>query len=78
MHFKKVFPALLLGLSLLIFGACSKSEDGKGPMEKAGKSVDDAMVKAREEAGQALEKAGQALKGAGEKVREGPEKTEKQ
>jgi hypothetical protein len=77
-HIKNIWLAGLIGLSALAFGACSKSEDDRGPMEKAGKAADQAMEKAKEQAGQAMEKAGEAMKKAGEKVRESGEKTAKQ
>ena len=32
-----LFLAGLVAFSALTLGSCSKSEDGKGPMEKAGK-----------------------------------------
>jgi len=36
-------------------------------MEKAGKSLDESMKKAKEQTGRAMEKAGESLKEAGEK-----------
>jgi hypothetical protein len=71
---KNLFVASLVGLSALGFSSCSKSEDDKGPMEKAGKAVDQAMEKAQEQTGQALEKTGEAIKDAGEKMQEGGKK----
>jgi F0F1-type ATP synthase membrane subunit b/b' len=71
---KNVFLALLIGWLGVVLGSCSKSEDAKGPMEKAGKSVDDTMAKARERAGQAIEKAGETIKETGEKMRESVER----
>ena len=73
--FNNVWPALLAGT--LIFAACSKSEDKKGPMEKAGQAVDEAVGQAKEKAGEAMEKAGEAMKEAGEKIRESGEKAKK-
>jgi len=75
---KNLFVASLIGLFALTFGSCRKSEDDKGPMERAGKAADQAMEKAKEQTGQALEKAGEAMKEAGEKMREGGEKARKQ
>ena len=45
----KLFGNVFLGLlvSLFIFSGCSKSEDKKGPMEKAGQAVDKAMDQAK-------------------------------
>ncbi|MGH7831440.1 MAG: hypothetical protein ACREP8_14820 [Candidatus Binatia bacterium] len=71
---KNVCIASLIGLCALAFGSCSKSEDDRGPMEKAGKAVDQAVEKAQEQAGQAMEKTGEALKEGGEKMRESGEK----
>ncbi len=67
-----IFLALLV--TIFALAACSKSEDNKGPMEKAGRAVDEAVDKAKEKTGQAMEKAGEAIKEAGEKMREGGEK----
>lgn len=72
---KNAFLGLLVAVSALAFGSCSKSEDDKGPMERAGKAVDQAMEKAKEQTGQALERAGEAIKGAGEKMRDSGEAT---
>jgi hypothetical protein len=66
---KIFFLASLVGTCALGFGSCGKSED-KGPMEKAGKAVDQTIDKAKETTGQAMEKAGEAIKEAGEKMRE--------
>ena len=67
---KNLFLAALVGLCMLAFGSCSKSDDDKGPMEKAGKSLDESMKKAKEQTGRAMEKAGESLKEAGEKMQE--------
>jgi hypothetical protein len=73
----KLFGDVFLGLlvSLFIFSGCSKSEDKKGPMEKAGQAVDKAMDQAKEKTGQAMEKAGEVIKEAGEKMRESADKS---
>lgn len=71
---KNVFLALLIGLSAFAFASCSKSEDDKGSMEKAGKAVDQAMEKTKEQTGRAMEKTGEAMREAGEKLRESGEK----
>lgn len=75
---KNVCLALLIGLSALALGSCSKSEDDKGAMEKAGKAVDQAMEKAKEQTGQAMEKAGETMKEAGKRMRESGEKARKE
>jgi hypothetical protein len=75
---KNLFLASLIGLLALAFAACSKSEDNKGALERAGKTADKAMDKAKEQTGQALEKAGEAMREAGQKMRESPEKARKQ
>ena len=64
------FLAALVAFSALALGSCSKSEDGKGPMEKAGKTLDESMEKAKEQTGRAMEKAGEAIKETGEKMQE--------
>ena len=66
----KLFLAALIGFSALALGSCSKSEDDKGPMEKAGKALDESMEKAKEQTGRAMEKTGAAIKEAGEKMQE--------
>jgi hypothetical protein len=75
----KVFNNIFLALLVTVFAcaACSKSEDQKGPMEKAGRAVDEAVDKAKEKTGQVMEKAGEAMKEAGEKIRESGEKAKK-
>jgi hypothetical protein len=75
---KNILLTLLVALFGLAFGACSKSEDNKGPMEKAGKAADEALSKAKEKTGQAIEKAGETIKEAGEKMRGSGEKAGKQ
>lgn len=65
---------LLLGAVTAAFmmsvGACGKSEEGaKGPAEKAGAAVDQAVDQAKEQVGQAMEKAGDAMKEAGTKLK---------
>jgi hypothetical protein len=70
----KNLATLWLFVGALVFGSCGKSEDDKGPMERAGKAVDQAMEKAGEQTGRAMEKAGEAMKEAGEKMRESSEK----
>jgi hypothetical protein len=71
---KNLFVSLLIGICALAVGSCRKSEDEKGPMEKAGKAADQALEKAGEQAGRALERAGEAMKEAGEKMRDNSEK----
>jgi len=66
----KLFLAALVGFSVLALGSCSRSEDGKGPMEKAGKALDESMEKAKEQTGRAMEKAGETIKETGEKMQE--------
>jgi hypothetical protein len=68
---KNLFLAALVGLCMLALGSCSKSDDDRGPMEKAGKALDESMEKAKEQTGRAMEKAGEAIKEAGEKMQEG-------
>jgi len=55
---------------LMSFGACGKAEENsKGPAEKAGAAIDQAVDRAKEQTGQAMEKAGDAIKDAGSKLR---------
>jgi hypothetical protein len=55
---------------LMFVGACGKAEeDSKGPAEKAGAAIDQAVDRAKEQTGQAMEKAGDAIKDAGSKLR---------
>lgn len=64
-----IFSAIVLTVALSL-GACGKSEEAKGPAEKAGETMGKAIDKATEQAGQAVEKAGEAVKEAGEKASE--------
>ena len=75
---ENLFLAALVGLCMLTFSSCSKSDDDRGPMEKAGKALDESTEKAKEQTGRALEKAGQAIKEAGEKMQESLKKEKKQ
>ncbi len=75
---KKVFLAALIGLCTLAFGSCSKSDDDRGPMEKAGKALDESLEKTKEQTGRAMEKAGESLKEAGEKMQENGKAEQKQ
>jgi hypothetical protein len=75
---KNLFIAALIGFSALAFGSCSKSEDDKGHMEKAGKALDESMEKAKEQTGRAMEKAGESLKEAGEKMQKSGKAEQKQ
>ena len=43
-----LFLAALVGFSALALGSCSKSENGKGPMEKAGEAIKEAGEKMQE------------------------------
>ena len=74
----KAINNIFLGVlaSILIFSSCSKSDDNKGPMEKAGQAVDKAVDQAKEKTGQAMEKAGEAMKEAGQKMRDSAGKSE--
>ena len=74
----KAINSLFLAVivSLFAISSCSKSDDNKGPMEKAGQTVDKAMDQAKEKTGQAMEKAGEAIKEAGQKMRDSAEKSQ--
>jgi len=60
----KLFLAALVGFSAFPFGSC------KSEIDKAGKSVNETMDKAKEQTGRVMEKTGAALKEAGEKMQE--------
>jgi len=60
----KLFLASLVGFSALPFCSC------KSEIDKAGKSVNETMDKAKEQMGRAMEKTGAALKEAGEEMQE--------
>jgi hypothetical protein len=75
---ENLFLAALVGLCMLTFSSCSKSDDDRGPMEKAGKALDESMEKAKEQTGRAMEKAGESLKEAGEKMQKSGKAEQKQ
>ena len=75
---ESLFLAAVVGLCMLTFSSCSKSDDDRGPMEKAGKALDESMEKAKEQTGRAMEKAGEAIKDAGEKMQESGKAEKKQ
>jgi len=54
--------------SIVLLAGCGRSDDDKGPMERAGKAADEALEKAREQTGRALERAGETMKETGEKM----------
>jgi hypothetical protein len=62
--------SLVALVGLLSLSACHRDKDAEGPMERAGKGIDnaaektgDALEKAAEKTGDALEKAGKKIKG---------------
>lgn len=67
---KTMFLAAIALALVLPLVACGKSEEAKGPAEKAGATMGQTVDKAAEQAGQAMEKAGDAMKEAGEKTQE--------
>ena len=72
---KQIFIGILVTSMGISFGACSKSDENKGSLEKAGRAADEALDKAKDKTGAAMEKAGESIKQAGEKMREGTKKT---
>jgi len=73
-----VWAATLIVISATYFAACSKSDEDKGTMEQAGKTLDESMAKAKERTGEAMERAGDAIKDAGQRLRENGERSQKQ
>lgn len=67
--------ALVAGLS-----ACQKNDataEQKGPAETAGKQLDQAAAKAREQLNKAVEEAGKGLAKAGEKLQNAAQEAQK-
>ncbi len=62
-----ILASVLSGLSLL---ACGDSRPAEGPMEHAGRKVDEAGEATKKGAEKATEKTGDAIGDAGDKVRE--------
>ena len=62
-----VILSVLAGLSLL---ACGDTRPAEGPMEHAGRKVDEAGEKTKKGVEKATEKTGDAVGDAGDKVRE--------
>ena len=60
---------LLLTATLLVTSACHKDKDAEGPVERAGKHVDNAAEKTGEALSTAAEKTGDALEKAGHKLK---------
>jgi len=75
---KIISLATLIAVSTTYFAACSKSDEDKGTMEQAGKTLDESMAKAKERTGEAMERAGDAIKDAGQRLRENGERSQKQ
>jgi predicted small lipoprotein YifL len=67
---KKVLLTAVVVALVLPLAACGKSEEPKGPAEKAGATMGKALDQATEQAGQAMEKSGDALKEAGAKIQD--------
>jgi hypothetical protein len=65
---------LVTALSSLVLG-CHRDRDAEGPMERAGKHVDNAAQKTGKALGKAAEKTGQAAEKAAHKTGEALEKT---
>lgn len=55
----------LAAVSLVVLNGCSKPEE-EGPMEKAGKQMDEAVKSAEKYTSDKLQEAGEAMKKAGE------------
>jgi predicted small lipoprotein YifL len=71
MQIRNLLLGIVTAVFLLSVGACGKSDDkGKGPAERAGAAVDQAVDQAKEQAGQAMGKAGDAIKEAGDKLKD--------
>ena len=70
---------LTLSLALVVVAGCHRDRDAEGPMERAGKHVDNAaqktgnaLEKAAHKTGEAFEKAGKKLQGAGASSHDDP------
>ena len=71
MRIRNLLLGAVTAAYLISVGACGKSDDkGKGPAERAGAAVDQAVDQAKEQTGRAMEKAGDALKEAGNKLKD--------
>jgi hypothetical protein len=57
--------AALLGVSMICLSGCSKKQEPKGAMEKAGAKMDDAAKKGADKAGDATKKMDEAAKKGG-------------
>jgi predicted small lipoprotein YifL len=65
MIFKKLIAIIALSLSLFAFTAC----ESKGPVEKAGKKIDQSMEKASDKAKEASEAVKNKAEGVGQAVK---------
>ena len=70
------FQKYVLILSVAAFAistnGCKRNEQGEGPAEQAGKTIDKALEKAGEETGRLLERAGEKLQEYGYKSKDAP------
>lgn len=64
---KSVITALVLGLLVAGLSGCQKKE---GPLERAGKQIDNAPEKTGQEIDKALEKAGKKIEQTEEKIKD--------
>jgi hypothetical protein len=60
------------------FAGCKRNDQGEGPAEQTGKTIDRALERAAEETGRVMERAGEAIENYGEETKDAPpEKREK-
>ena len=80
MNLQKPFAMTLTIAALMTsLAACQKNEvvAEKGPAEKAGQQLDQAMIKASEQLSKAAEQAGKELQAAGEKIQSAAQEAQK-
>jgi hypothetical protein len=71
--FKKIMILLGIGIFLTFVSGCEK----EGPMEKAGKKIDESVEKAGDTIDDTMEKAGDKIEEGGEKIQEAAEDASK-
>jgi len=51
---------------------CKRNEQGEGPAEQAGKTIDKAVERVAEETGRLVDQAGETIQGYGEETKKAP------
>ena len=75
---KKHLLVIFVAAFAFSVAGCKRNDQGEGPAEQTGKTIDRALDRAAEETGRVMERAGEAIENYGEETKDAPpEKREK-